>query len=158
MPERDHYFKSGARWLATGNGDRPLVLLDHFLHHGQAQASARRLGGEVRVKDFSKLVRWDTSTRVADGNAHRPLLGRFNINLEYAIRANRLDGIEIQIQQHLSEAIGIDLHQRQSSITTGTKGDIVTLSILTDQVQRMFDHLVNRHPLQTQIGRAHQRQ
>lgn len=57
VPGRYCYGKAGTRWLAAGDGDRPPVFLDHFLHHGQAQAGARRLGGKVRVKDFSKVVR-----------------------------------------------------------------------------------------------------
>lgn len=87
------------------------VLFNNIMHDRQPQSGAFGFGGEVRGEDGFKLIRRNSLTAVgnADFHACAAFAGR---HANHAMLTNRLNSIEIEIQQDLSQPVRIGLNFR----------------------------------------------
>jgi len=76
-------------------------------HDGQAQAGAAGFGGEERIEQPGALffVQWRGA--IADLDADLIALAQAAVQADAGFRRRRLDGIDQQVQQHLSETVAV---------------------------------------------------
>lgn len=87
------------------------VLFNNIMHDRQPQSGTFGFGGEVRGEDGFKLICRNSLTAVGNADFHaRSAFICHNAN--HAMLTNSLNGIEIEIQQDLSQPVRIGLNFR----------------------------------------------
>ena len=87
------------------------MLFDNILYHRQPQPCAVRLGGEIRSEDGLQLFIAHPLTAILDDNFHTLPIGFACRYVNDAVAANSLHRIQIQIQQHLVQTVGVGFNR-----------------------------------------------
>jgi len=87
------------------------MLFDNILYHRQPQPRAVRLGGEIRCEDGLQLFIAHPLTAIRDDDFHPLTIGFAYRYANDAVAANRLHRVQIQIQQHLVQTVGVGFNR-----------------------------------------------
>ena len=110
------------------------MLFDNILHHRQPQPGAVRFGGEIGGEDGLQLFGSHPFTAICDDDFH-PLTVSFACRYANdAVTANRLHRVQVQVQQHLVQAVGIGVDRGELRARSELQRYPATLRILADQL------------------------
>nr|AGR88902.1 enterotoxin [Salmonella enterica subsp. enterica serovar Typhimurium] len=148
--------KDRAFTLNTFHLNRAAMLFDDILHHRQPQTCPVSFGRKIRRKNRLQLIRGDPFPAIgnSDDNAVGPTF--FCLYANRSLAANRMNSVQVQIQQHLSQPVRVSLNTLKRLIRREPQLNLSALGILTDQIQGVSNNIIEVNRLERQMRGLYQ--